>query len=73
MNWKEKIYLYVNPTTQKCPKKIIKTLLIEEFFHLHLEIISENFRKKFEMAWGKLIHEKYLNSKISWLCPLKSV
>jgi hypothetical protein len=52
MNWKEKIYLYVNPTTQKCPKKIIKTFLIEEFFHLHLEIISENFRKNLKWLGG---------------------
>jgi hypothetical protein len=22
-------------------------------------------------AWGKLIHEKYLKSKISWHCPFK--
>jgi hypothetical protein len=29
-----KIYLYVNSTTQRCPKKIIKTFLIEDFFHL---------------------------------------
>jgi hypothetical protein len=34
------------------------------------------FFRKFEMvlmvysgAWGKLIHEKYLKSKISWRCP----
>jgi hypothetical protein len=24
-------------------------------------------------AWGKLIHEKYLKSKISWLCPFKFI
>ncbi len=29
---KEKIYLYVNSTTQRCSKKIIKTFLIEDFF-----------------------------------------
>jgi hypothetical protein len=22
-------------------------------------------------AWGKLIHEKYMKSKISWHCPFK--
>jgi hypothetical protein len=33
-NLKENIYLYLNPTTQRCPNKIIKTFLIEDFFHL---------------------------------------
>jgi hypothetical protein len=40
--------------------------------------ISENFRKKNEMAvvvysgaCGKLNHEKYMKSKISWHCPFK--
>jgi hypothetical protein len=31
---KVKLYLYVNSTTQRCPNKIIKTFLIEDFFHL---------------------------------------
>ncbi len=31
---KEKMYLYANSTTQRCPKKIKKTFLIEDFFHL---------------------------------------
>jgi hypothetical protein len=51
-------------------QKIIKTFLIEDFFHLppvvHLELgISQEFSKKIEMtlmvysgAWGKLIHKK---------------
>jgi hypothetical protein len=34
MNLKAKIYIYVNSTIQRCPKKIIKIFLIEEFFHL---------------------------------------
>ncbi len=34
VNLKEKIYLYVNSTTQRCPSKISKTFLIEDFFHL---------------------------------------
>jgi hypothetical protein len=31
---KENIFLYVNSTTQWYPKKIVKTFLIEDFFHL---------------------------------------
>ncbi len=31
---KEKNYLYVNSTTQRCPNKIIKTVLIEDCLHL---------------------------------------
>jgi hypothetical protein len=27
-------YLYVNSTTQRCPNKIIKTFLIEDFLYL---------------------------------------
>ncbi len=33
MNLKEKMYLYDNSTTQRCPKEITKTFLIEDFFH----------------------------------------
>ncbi len=36
MNLKEKIYLYVNSTAQRCSKLIIKTFLIEDFFICHL-------------------------------------
>jgi hypothetical protein len=31
---KAKIYIYVNSTTQRCPNKIMKTFLLEGFFHL---------------------------------------
>ncbi len=31
---KEKMYQYIKSTTQRCPNKIIKTFLIEDFFHL---------------------------------------
>jgi hypothetical protein len=31
---KEKIYLYVNTTTQRILNKLIQTFLIEDFFHL---------------------------------------
>jgi hypothetical protein len=34
VNLKAKIYLYANSTIQRCPKKIIKIFLIEDFFHL---------------------------------------
>jgi hypothetical protein len=38
---KAKIYIYGNSTTQRCPNKIIKIFLLEDFFHLtpvvHLE------------------------------------
>ncbi len=37
MNLKEKVYLYVNSTTQRCPKEIIlkkETFMLEVFFHL---------------------------------------
>ncbi len=33
-NLKANIYIYVNSTTQRCPNKIIKIFLIEDFFHL---------------------------------------
>jgi hypothetical protein len=34
VNLKAKIYIYVNSTIQRCPNKIIKIFLIEDFFHL---------------------------------------
>ncbi len=33
-NLKAKMYIYVNSTIQRCPNKIIKIFLIEDFFHL---------------------------------------
>ncbi len=70
VNLKKKIYQYVNSTTQRWPHKIFKTFLIENFLHLQ---ISPQIFEKFETpltgysgAWEKLIHEKYLKSKISW-------
>ncbi len=63
MNTKEKIYINVNFTNQRCPNKIIETFLIEDFFHLppvsmtpvvHLEMwilyISPRISKKFKTA-----------------------
>ncbi len=34
VNLKAKMYIYVNSTTQRCPNKIIKIFLLEDFFHL---------------------------------------
>jgi hypothetical protein len=34
VNLKEKIFIYVNSTTQRCPNKIYKIVLLEDFFHL---------------------------------------
>ncbi len=34
VNLKTEIYMYVNSTSQRCPNKIIKILLLEYFFHL---------------------------------------
>ncbi len=34
VNLKAKMYIYVNSTTQRCPDKIIKIFLLEDFFHL---------------------------------------
>jgi hypothetical protein len=36
MSFKQKIYLYANSITQRCPKEIIKIFLVEDFFHLPL-------------------------------------
>ncbi len=35
VNLKEKNYLFVDSSTEWCPDKIIKTFLIEDFFHFH--------------------------------------
>ncbi len=43
--------------------KIIKTFLIEDFFHLHLS--CEYLDDGIPSGLGKLIHEKNLKSKIS--------
>ncbi len=64
VNLKEKNYLYVNSTTQRCPtppNKIIKTFLVEDFCICHrcndtggapwAANISVNFRKKLERPY----------------------
>jgi hypothetical protein len=53
VNLKEKIYLYANSTTQRCPKEIMKTFLIEDFpqmsttpvVYLELQISPRIFKK----------------------------
>jgi hypothetical protein len=59
MKLKEKIYLYVNYTTQRRPNKITKTFLIENFFLPTVNNtggapltanISANIQKKFKTA-----------------------
>jgi hypothetical protein len=72
----EKMYLYVNSTTQRCPKEILKIFLIEDFSICHryqrhqwCTFSCVYLRETALMAWGKLIHEENLKSKISWHCP----
>ncbi len=83
VNFQKNIYLYVNSTTQRCPNKIFKLFLIEDFFPFATHVNDTggapgvaNISKKYQTAlmgypgaWGKLIHEKNLKSKISWHCP----
>ncbi len=79
VNLKAKIYIYVNSTIQRCPNKIIKIFLTEDFFmfsfhfifNLELRISPRIFFKKFEtvlmgysMSGWKLIHEKNQKKKI---------
>jgi hypothetical protein len=40
MDLKEKFYLFANSTTQRCPKEIMKTFLIEDFFHLPPPVLT---------------------------------
>ncbi len=77
VNLKAKMYICVNSSIQRCPNKIIKIFLIEDFSHLppvvnlELEYLRE-FSKNFETvlmgyseAEGKLIDEKNQKRKIS--------
>jgi hypothetical protein len=56
VNLKAKMHIYVNSTTQRCPNKIIKIFLLEDFFPFATGVvdtsgapwaanISANFRK----------------------------
>jgi hypothetical protein len=40
VNLKGKIYICVNSTIHRCPNKIIKSFLIEDFFHLPLVALT---------------------------------
>ncbi len=74
---KEKSYLYVNSTTQRCSKKIIKTFLIEDFFHLppvsttpvaHLELrISPRIFEKIHNGPNGIL--RVLEETDSWKKP----
>ncbi len=60
MNLKAKIYTYVNSTTQRCPKKIIKIFLLEGFFHL--PPVSLTPVANLELRISPRIFKKILNS-----------
>ncbi len=81
VNLKAKIYLlYVNSSTQRCPNKIIKTFLIEDFYHLPCTGVTDtggapwaaniSTKKKIETA---LMGYSGAWGKISWPCPFKDV
>jgi hypothetical protein len=65
VNLKATMYLKVNSTSQRCPNKIIKTFMIEDFFkllqvsptpvvHLELRISPRILQKKFNGPNGIL-------------------
>ncbi len=56
VNLKKKIYLHVKSTTQRCANKILKTSLIEDFFHLTPVLLTL-------VALGKQIREKTWSRK----------
>ncbi len=59
VNLKAKIYTYVNSTIQRCPNKIIKIFLIEDFFHLPL--VSTTPVVNLELRISPRIFEKMRN------------
>ncbi len=59
VNLKKKIYLYVTSITHRCPNKIIKTFLIEEFYHL--PPVSTTPVVHFELPISPRIFEKIQN------------
>ncbi len=83
VNLNAKMYTCVNSTIQRCPNKIIKNFLIEDFSQLppvstlsceYLREFSKNFETVlmgYSGAGGKLIDEKNQKRKISWHCPFK--
>jgi hypothetical protein len=86
VNLKAKIYLYVNSTTQRCPYKIIKIFLLEDFFRLppvsttpvvHLEprispqIFEKNRNGPFLLSCGDIGFKKILCLVLIWKSGLK--
>ncbi len=85
VNLKEKNYLYVNSTLQRCPNKIVKAFLIEDFLYLPPVLLHwwwtlisceylREFLKKIEMTLrglGETDLWKNRKSKISWHSPFK--
>ncbi len=76
------MYICVNSTIQRCPNKIVKIFLIEDFSHLPPVTLSceylREFSKKFETvvmvyseAGGKQIDEKTRREKSRDTVPLK--
>jgi hypothetical protein len=65
VNLKIKIYLHVNSSTQRCPNKIIRNFLIEDFFHL--PPVSTTPVVHVELRISSRIFEKIQNSPNSTL------
>jgi hypothetical protein len=59
VNLKAKTYIYVNSIIQRCPNKIIKIFLIEDFFHL--PPVSTTPVVNFELRISPRIFEKIRN------------
>ncbi len=62
VNLKANMYLEVNSTTQRCPKKIIKTFMLEDFFNFHLSPMSTTPVVHLELRISPWIFEKIRNS-----------
>jgi hypothetical protein len=59
VNLKAIIYIYVNSTTQRCPNKIIKIFVLEDFFNL--PPVSMTPVANLELRIFQLIFEKIRN------------
>jgi hypothetical protein len=79
VNMKAKIYLYVNSTTQRCPKEILKIFLLEDFFHLppvsttpvvHLELRISKSQKSRGIVPLTKFFKKYGIQKLCTVIPL---
>jgi hypothetical protein len=60
VNLRAKIYIYVKSTTQRCPNKIMKILLLESFCHLPPVSLSPVANLELRISPG--IFEKIRNS-----------